>query len=461
MLDIPIIIICFNNYKYVENTVLQILKINKEYYDNIRILDNCSTDPDTIQYLKETDVIVIYNTSNNGPRIDTLCNIHIYDTLPDKYILTDPDLQFNESIPKNFVEILSNLSDIYSTDRIGFALDISDFDQMYQSIYYNQHTIYEWESYFWKNRINNSDYELYNAEIDTTFCLINKKFDNGFHVRVAGTFTAKHIPWYRHNKFYNIYELYTMYKDATCSTIKTIIYSYINTTHTLIKKNNELFFIENNETNPNLDFWKNVYSTWENDTFTVFDRFLDSKKVFIDIGGWIGTTGMYGSRKSKHVYSIEADNQSYNDMTLNFQNNCKNNYTLINKAIYNIDNIDIKFGKNKYLQNSKMNDSTSQIYDINNTSDQVCSVQTITLQSILNSYSIDPSEISLIKVDIEGGEENILHDLYAIYKQYNVPLYVSFHYSWWKDMNLNRFYFLTEDQKNSILASHFISILFN
>jgi len=42
-----------------------------------------------------------------------------------------------------------------------------------------------------------------------------------------------------------------------------------------------------------------------------------------------------------------------------------------------------------------------------------------------------------------------------------VPLYVSFHYSWWKDMNLNRFYFLTEDQKNSIVASHFISILFN
>jgi FkbM family methyltransferase len=460
-MNIPILIICYDNYKYVQNTVLQLLNINKELHDTIQIVDNCSTDPDTIQYLKDTSIKVIYNTSNKGPSIDPYNNVHIYDTLPDKFILTDPDLQFNKSMPANFIQILSELSDIYSTFKIGFALDISDFNQMYQTTYHTGKNIYEWESPFWSNRIDNTEYELYNAAIDTTFCLINKKFNEGFCVRVAGIFTAKHIPWYKNNNLYSTYELYTMYKNTLCSTIKKCLYTYINTTYIMINKNNEIIFIENNQSNPNLHFWKHVFSTWENNTFSIFDTFLDINKIFIDIGGWIGTTGIYGSRKSKHVYSIEADTHSYKDMCLNFQNNCKNNYTLINRAIYNIDDIDIKFGKNKYLQNSKMNDSTSQIYDINDTSDQVCSVKTITLQSILDLYSIDPSKISLIKVDIEGGEENILHDLYAIYKQYRVPLYISFHYSWWKDMNLNRFEFLTEDQKNSILANHFISILFN
>jgi GT2 family glycosyltransferase len=34
-MDIPIIIISYNNYKYIKNTLNQILKINKEYYKSI------------------------------------------------------------------------------------------------------------------------------------------------------------------------------------------------------------------------------------------------------------------------------------------------------------------------------------------------------------------------------------------------------------------------------------------
>ncbi len=64
---IPIIIICYNNYKYVKNTLLQILKINKEYYNNIIILNNASTCIDTINFLKNVDVKVINNKNNNGP----------------------------------------------------------------------------------------------------------------------------------------------------------------------------------------------------------------------------------------------------------------------------------------------------------------------------------------------------------------------------------------------------------
>jgi FkbM family methyltransferase len=293
-----------------------------------------------------------------------------------------------------------------------------------------------------------------------------------YNIRIAGDFTAKHLPWYKHNKVYNVYENYKMCKkqmEGGISTTLRMITNYIENPDNFLKihKNDEFFFIENNPENPNqnLSFWRDTYSTWENETFGVFDAFLHKDKVFIDIGGWIGTTCMYGSRKSKWVFSVEADTESYNDMKHNTQINCVSNYTLINHAIYNVDNIDVKFGKNKFLNNSKLNDSTSQIYDNdendeNEITHEYYLVKTITIDSLIQKNNINPHDISLIKVDIEGGEECILNELYNIHKLYKIPLYVSFHYGWWKDTNLNRFEFLTEEHKHMIYANPFVSILF-
>ena len=82
------------------------------------------------------------------------------------------------------------------------------------------------------------------------------------------------------------------------------------------------------------------------------------------------------------------------------------------------------------------------------------------MKDIIHNYCIDISNISLIKVDIEGGEEYILNDLYDIHIKNNTPLYISFHYLWWNDKNLNRFIFLSEQQKKNIIEFPFISLLF-
>jgi FkbM family methyltransferase len=456
---IPIVIISYNNYKYVENTLKQIYKLNKEYYSNIQILDNCSDCTDTLKFLKETDVKVIYNNTNNGPWITKTKNNHIYEILPEKFILTDSDLEFNEMLPYNFIHILSDLSDKYQTNKIGFALDISDYDKMYDSIYCHGRNILDWEKQNWNNKISDSEYELYRVGIDTTFALINKKYiDRDYPLRVAGNFTAKHLPWYIKNKIYNVYDNYLEAKKTTgISTMSSVIIKHIEKHYVKIYKNNEFFLIENRN-DANLSFWIDTYTNWENDTFAIFDKYLDKDKVFIDIGGWIGTTAMYGSRKSKHVYTVEADNTSAKDMLLNLSNNC-NSYTIINKAIYNVDDIQVHFGKNKFMYNSKMNDSTSQMY-LDDVSAEAYAINTITIDTIIRKYNIDPNNISLIKVDIEGGEEHILNDLYFINKRFNIPLYISFHYSWWKNQDLDRFVFLSPQQKDAIRANPFISIVF-
>ena len=444
-MNIPIIIICYNNYKYVQNTLDQIRKINIEYYKNIQIVNNSSTCIDTIIFLKNVDVKVI-NTANNGPWITSTQNKHIYDTLPDKYIVTDPDLEFNKNIPSNFIEILSTLSDKYGIFKIGFALDLSDFEKMYPNSYYGNINIYDWEKKLWDHKMNDdSNYELYAEPIDTTFCLLNKNSKNNNGIRVAGNFTAKHLPWYIDNKVYNVYENYMANIMTTeISSISRVILSYFEKKYLKINKNNELFLIENNQNNLNLCFWKDHYENWENASFKVYDKYLSKNNILIEIGGWIGATSMYGCRKSKHVYSIEAETQSFDDMTINLKTNCTNNYTLINKAIYNTDDVKLKIGKNKILENQ---------------SQECYFVDTITIESLIKNYQINPSEIGLIKVDIEGGEENILNDLNDIYTKYKIPIYVSFYHTWWNDKNLDRFMWLSDTIKNQIRADPVASIL--
>lgn len=460
---VPIIVICYNNYKYVKNTVEQLIKINSELEKDITILDNKSTCQETRNYLKNCGVKVMYNYSNDGPWISPWKNEGIYNSLPEKFILTDPDLQFNPNMPANFVDILNEISEKYNKYKVGLALDITDYDKMYDGIYNEERSwpIWMWEKHFWDNKIDDDKYELYGAEIDTTFVLVNKKYPIAdLYIRVAGDFTAKHIPWYVENKFYNIYERFEFCNATTdLSTTSKLIKRHLADNYVKIDKNDISLFIKNDESDPNLHFWKNIYRYWEQETFMVFDKFLQPDKVFIDIGAWIGTTCIYAARKSKHVYAVDADIESVKSLTNNCKNNC-NNYTIINNAIFNVNDIDIKFGKNRFSNESKLNDSTSQIYLDDMISDQYYTIKTITLRSLIENNNINYSDISLIKVDIEGGEEFILNDLNEIYRNYKVPMYISFHYAWWKNMDIDRFTFLTEDQKNSIRANPFISLLF-
>ena len=456
---IPIIIICYNNYIYVKNILDQLIKINEKYIENIIIINNNSNCLKTIDFLNNTKIKVISN-DNNGPWISEYNNKHIYDILPDKFILTDPDLELNSNLPENFIEIMIELSNKYNPKKIGFSIKIDDINEMNENIHI------EHEKDFWKNKILDDNYELYQAAIDTTFCLINKKGLENYNIRIAGNFTCRHLPWYKNNNLLNIFEAFSNYNNTgvyyvhnnkyNISTNSENILENIENNYLKIYKNNEIIFIKKENNNKNLDFWKNIYNNWENETFEIFDRFLDYNKIFIDIGGWIGTTCIYGSRKSKSVIVVEADTESFKDLEENCLLNSRNIIT-INKAIYNVDDIDISFGSNNYLNNSQLNDSTSQI-QINENKNSY-KIKTITIKKILKEYNIKPDNISLIKVDIEGGEEFILEDLYNIKNEYNTPIYVSFHYAWWNDKNLSRFDFLSIQNIELIQQYPFISIL--
>lgn len=195
--DIPIVIISWNNYYFVKNFVNQL----KRYKNRIIILDNNSTYPKLLDYfndikneLKEK-ICIVRLDKNYGHNV----YLKLKNQLPDVYILSDPDLQLNANMPYNFDQILLGISKKYKSYKVGLALDLSDSDKFIQcSNYTGGKNIYDWESQFWDKRIKDYNYELYYADVDTTFCLINNNYssNNINNIRIADIFTAKHLPWY-------------------------------------------------------------------------------------------------------------------------------------------------------------------------------------------------------------------------------------------------------------------------
>lgn len=221
--DIPIVIISWNCLTFIKSFVQQIERLPNP----IIILDNNSTYPalhEHYTYLERTlgsKITIKRLKKNHGHNVYK----KLKHKLPKTFILSDPDLKLNPLMPHNVSQVLYSISNKYQKFKVGLSLDISDSDQFYQmKNYYRGLTIKEAEEPHWVSRIDDSDYEMYHADIDTTFTLINWKFYNKKNkynnIRIAGNFTAKHLPWYKDFCKTNIPEIERKYltKDNISST---------------------------------------------------------------------------------------------------------------------------------------------------------------------------------------------------------------------------------------------------
>ena len=204
---------------------------------------------------------------------------------------------------------------------------------------------------------------------------------------------------------------------------------------TTIVKNDCKFLVSKSADDHVNSFWINCYAEWEQQTFEIFDKYLNKDNNFIDIGAWVGTTALYASIKSNYVYAIEADPHAIIDFNTNVKLNSFNNITLCEQPISN-ELMIVYFGP--YSSNEIWNRSISQIKKYTTNSLDIC-MQTTTFSQFIDKYKID--RVSLIKIDIEGGEENIICDVfdYVNTKNPKPSIYLSFHVSWWNDKDITRF----------------------
>ncbi|MBB2931930.1 O-linked N-acetylglucosamine transferase family protein [Paraburkholderia silvatlantica] len=208
--NIPVLIPAFNNTTYLRRMVSQ---LQSKGLRNLIVVDNASSAPAMLSYLEsiQDTVSVVRLDDNVGPRAITLSDV-IYDRLPDLFCITDPDLELNPELPGTFLFDLIDATEALRIGKAGFALDISQPELMnekalgiLQTDGANTYSLLQWEARFWQHKVGSTAAgdPIYQAPIDTTFALYNKRYflreSHLAAVRFGGRYTCKHVPWYKDN----------------------------------------------------------------------------------------------------------------------------------------------------------------------------------------------------------------------------------------------------------------------
>ncbi len=201
--NIPIYVISFNNPTFLKRMLFQAACFNTPTV----IVDN---DSDFIPHKKllgelNRSGVPVYHLQNKGAHT-IFSDPSLFESLPPYFAVSDADIKFNPYLPRNYLEVMAQLSGAWGT-KVGFALDISS--PKFHKGTLGQH-IRAHEEQFWKESLDTlKPLAAFNAQIDTTFAVYSKAralerqactkaacnwFDYDA-VRLAGNFTSEHTPW--------------------------------------------------------------------------------------------------------------------------------------------------------------------------------------------------------------------------------------------------------------------------
>jgi FkbM family methyltransferase len=200
-----------------------------------------------------------------------------------------------------------------------------------------------------------------------------------------------------------------------------------------IEKNNYSFFVSDYFSK--MWFKNNMINIWEQDTFNILEYYKNNKEgVYIDVGAWIGPTVLYSANIYKKVIAIEPDPVALSRLKENLSVNSFNNIVVIEKGLSSTD------GKSEFGGNGPLGNSESTLL-ISNKDDylsyvgrhtshnhkDIVTIETITIESLIEQQDINPDHISLIKMDIEGGEKIVVPSLVNFLKKHKPVFYISLH----------------------------------
>jgi FkbM family methyltransferase len=167
------------------------------------------------------------------------------------------------------------------------------------------------------------------------------------------------------------------------------------------------------------EFWQSI-DNWEVETFNIFNRFLNNKSSYLDIGAWIGPTVLYGAHKAKHVYALEPDPVAFQELIFNINLNpgITSKVTCINAALGE------KSGIIKLFQRNSLGDSMSSLIPTSSY-EKYCEVIATSIDELTLNYNI--KDINFIKMDIEAGEYFLIPALSKYLKLTRPTLNLSLH----------------------------------
>lgn len=184
---------------------------------------------------------------------------------------------------------------------------------------------------------------------------------------------------------------------------------------------------------------------WESETFRVAKTIiLEERKgkpnaTVLDIGGWIGITGMYYSTVAPRVVAVEPDIVARSELVANVALNpfLEPRIRVYDKCISN--------KKGKITMKGDPGGSWSSILFFNDKGSLPSwEVECLTFESFLKVANVDPKDVIFIKMDIEGAEHTVLPHMRKWLKKHgNPPMWVSMHKWLWEQ---------TDEAKNKMAA---------
>jgi len=161
-------------------------------YTNLAILDNDSTYPPLLEYLRAIgdEILVFRSTRNLGPR--ALWSSGLVGLVSDvPFVYTDPDVIPTEDCPSDAVLTLANLLATHrQAPKAGLGIRIDDIPDTYE----HSSSVRSWEARFWQRPLPGN---CYDATVDTTFALYRP---GSWHqlqaVRAGAPYLVRHLPWY-------------------------------------------------------------------------------------------------------------------------------------------------------------------------------------------------------------------------------------------------------------------------
>jgi FkbM family methyltransferase len=169
-------------------------------------------------------------------------------------------------------------------------------------------------------------------------------------------------------------------------------------------------------------FWDRVESgDWEPLTYDVLDRFLDPRHSYVDVGAWIGPTLLYGAQLARHCYALEPDPVAFARLQQNLLLNPSfaERVTLSPCCITPVSG-PIKIGnKTSPIGGDSMSSLLFAAGPVN------WRVLGVTLDSFAAEHGI--RDCSLLKIDIEGGEFEVLPAIADYLMKYRPTVYLALH----------------------------------
>jgi len=172
-------------------------------------------------------------------------------------------------------------------------------------------------------------------------------------------------------------------------------------------------------------FWDEfVRERWEPYTYEVMREYLTPESRYVDIGTWVGPTILYAAELGvRDIFGVEANPLTYRLLleTIAFNSNLSG-VRLTNVCITDQDHEFVPFG-------GKTGEDTSSASSIRGSN---WTVRTTTLLTYLRANNLENCDF--IKIDIEGAEALMTHDLATLGKRSGLIILLSLHPPMWDEV---------------------------